>query len=266
MISVELPPNILPVVFFHSSLSFVLVLCVVAVTNQDGLKAAQGRTVQPPQLAKEQEKGARKQLHAVAYDPTLSTEVAYCEPVRQKRRCHDTRLTAITSSEPGMWYSACRTEESEFTELVPLPSLRRAHHHNSNSSQQEEGPSPQPNDRHACAAQVVSLMLGHKERKLCPGRDSLWRLVLASENTLTQGYALGTPNGKCMSPERLYLMGSAAESSKPGPQDSLSFAETSHSPAPTALAPMQLSIQSNILKTHAEFGWFTSQNHEDPNW
>lgn len=110
-------------------MSFVLVLCIIAVTNQDRLKAAQGQTVQPPQPAKEQEKGTRQQLHAVAYDPTLSTEVAYCEPVRQKRRRHDTRLTAITSSEPGMWYSACRTEESEFTELVPLPSLSHAHHH-----------------------------------------------------------------------------------------------------------------------------------------
>lgn len=41
--------------------------------------------------------------------------------MRQKRRHHDSKLAAITSSEPVMWYSACRTEESEFTELVPLP-------------------------------------------------------------------------------------------------------------------------------------------------
>lgn len=46
------------------------------------------------------------------------------------------------------------------------------------------------------------MMLGHKDQKLCPGRDSLWRLALASENTLTQGYALGTPNDKCMSTKR----------------------------------------------------------------
>lgn len=43
-----------------------------------------------------------------------------------------------------MWYSACRTEESEFTQLVPLPSLSHAHHHNLNNSQQVEAPPPQP--------------------------------------------------------------------------------------------------------------------------
>lgn len=46
------------------------------------------------------------------------------------------------------------------------------------------------------------MMLGHKEQKLCPSRDSLWRLALASEKTLTRGYALGTPNDKRVSTER----------------------------------------------------------------
>lgn len=43
-------------------------------------------------------------------------------------------------------------------------------------------------------AQMASGMLGHKERKLCPERDPFWRLALASENNLTQGYALGIPS------------------------------------------------------------------------
>lgn len=87
-------------------------------------------------------------------------------------------------------------------------------------------------------------MLSHKDPKLCPGRDSLGRLVLASENTLSQGYALGIPTGKCMLilKGHNWWVGSAAESSQPGPQDNLSFAKTSHSSAPATLVPKQLSI------------------------